>query len=253
MSWWNSSRAVYGAELRAGALCLVDHGWPVVPGTWWGGEEMTDGADAPAWSLGGADWTSTDPGSPVASGPSAATALPIDADWSAGFEWDPVPAVPGGVATASCDPAQVARWWSVAPHSVLVATGTELDALEVPAWMGRRMAATLRSVDVVAPLAATPSGRWWFPVALGGPELPEYLTEAGMVRHSTASWVIAPPSECADGLVHWRVNPSACGWRLPPGELVMTAGAEAARWREAEGEHWSVAQRPTGLASGMRS
>jgi hypothetical protein len=34
---------------------------------------------------------------------------------------------------------------------------------------------------------------------------------------------------------------------------VMSAAGEAARWRAAEGDDWSVAQRPTGVASGMRS
>jgi Bifunctional DNA primase/polymerase, N-terminal len=238
MSWWNSSRAVYGAELRAGALCLVDHGWPVVPGTWWLGDgargdrtggDTPPGAD-PVWAYAGSDWV---------------------AGWDS--EWDSVPTVPGGVAAASCDPAQVTRWWSEAPYSVLLATGGTLDAVEVPAWMGRRMAATLRSVGLVAPLAATPAGRWWFPVTAGGPEPAEFLTAAGMIRHCVGSWVIAPPSECADGLVHWRVNPSACGWRLPVAELVLSAAAEAARWRAAEGDDWSVAQRPTGVAFGMRS
>ncbi|MFP5022651.1 bifunctional DNA primase/polymerase [Pseudonocardia phyllosphaerae] len=32
MSWWDSYRAVYGAELRAAAREYVDHGWPLVPG-----------------------------------------------------------------------------------------------------------------------------------------------------------------------------------------------------------------------------
>src|ERR687887_2825794 len=130
MSWWNSFRAVYGTELKAGALCLVDHGWPVVPGTWWQG--------------GG--WRG----------------LPDQV----GLE--STPALPDGVAAASCDPAQVGQWWTEAPYSVLLATGGALDVIEVPAWMGRRMAATLRLVDVVAPLAATPTGQWWFPVTPGG-------------------------------------------------------------------------------------
>jgi len=221
MSWWNSSRAVYGAELRAGAQCFVDHGWPVVPGTWW---------QAGGWR-----------GLPEASGQLAASG------------WDSAPAVVGGVLEASCDSAQVTEWWSAAPFAVLLATGTALDVLEVPAWMGQRMATTLRSVGLVAPLAAMPAGRWWFPVTSGGAEPTERLADAGVVRHGSGSWVIAPPSECADGLVHWRVNPSACGWRLPASELVQSAAAEAARWRAAEGDDWSVAQRPTGVASGMRS
>ncbi|NMH96306.1 bifunctional DNA primase/polymerase [Pseudonocardia acidicola] len=32
MSWWDSYRAVYGAELRAAAREYVDHGWPLVAG-----------------------------------------------------------------------------------------------------------------------------------------------------------------------------------------------------------------------------
>lgn len=214
MSWWNSSRAVYGAELRAGALCLVDHGWPVVPGTWWQGG---------AWR-----------------------GLPD----SAGL--DSVPAIAQGVAAASCDPEQVGRWWSEAPYSVLLATGTVLDVLEVPAWMGRRMACTLRSVGVVAPLAATPTGRWWFPVGPGG-QLPESVARADATLHGRGSWVIAPPSECADGLVHWRVNPSSCGWQLPEPELVQSAAVEAVKWHVAGGETRPVAQRPAEVASGARS
>jgi hypothetical protein len=214
-SWWNSSRAVYGAELRAGALCLVDHGWPVVPGTWWQGGGWRGLPDCPGW--------------------------------------DAVPTVPGGVASASCDPAQVTSWWADAPHSVLLVTGTALDVVEVPAWMGRRMAATLRGVGLVAPIAATPAGQWWFPVRIGARALPELLGRADVVLHAEGSWVTAPPSECADGLVHWRVHPSACGWRLPASELVQSAAAEAARWRASEGDDWSVAQRPAGVVSGMRS
>jgi hypothetical protein len=224
MSWWNSSPAlygpavygpaVYGAELRAGALCLVDHGWPVVPGT---------------WSRGGG-WCG--PESPEAAGA-------------------PVPV--RGVASARSDPATVGEWWSEAPYSVLLATGEALDVVEVPAWMGRRMATMLRSVDVVAPIAATPTGRWWFPVTPGGAELPEEVADADAVRHGEGSWVLAPPSECADGLVHWRVHPASCGWRLPASELVHGAAAEAVWWRAHEGDDRPVAQRPAGVASGVRS
>ncbi len=219
MSWWNSSRAVYGAELRAGALCLVDHGWPVVPGTWWQG----GGWRGLASDLVGA------PG------------------------WDSVPAVAGGVAAGSCDPAQVTEWWSRSPYSVLVATGYELDVVEMPAWMGRRVAGTLRSVGVVAALAATPAGRWWFPVTPGSALDPKLSTRTDVVLHGVGSWVMAPPSEREDGLVHWRVTPSASAWRLPASQLVQSAAAEAIRWRATEGDDWLVPQRPAGVASGVRS
>ncbi|HZZ51093.1 MAG TPA: bifunctional DNA primase/polymerase [Pseudonocardia sp.] len=215
-SWWNSSRAVYGTELRAGALCLADHGWPVVPGTWW-----QDGG----WHAAGGV------------GPGA----------------DSRPALADGVSGASSDPAQVARWWAQGPYAVLLATGTVLDVVDMPAWMGRRVAGRLRSFGVVAPLAATPTGRWWLPVPAGAPALVEEVAEAGVVLHGSGSWVIAPPSECADGLVHWRVHPSVCAWRLPSAELVLSAATEAVQWRAGEDDDRTVPQRPAGVGSGMRS
>jgi hypothetical protein len=218
-SWWNSSRAVYGTELRAGALCLVDHGWPVVPGTWW-----QDGG-----------WRAADSGSGIDSGA------------------DSVPAIAAGVAAASSDPAQVAKWWAEAPYAVLLATGRVLDVIEMPAWMGRRVAGRLRSFGVASPLAATPTGRWWLPVDPGTAAPADELVEAGVIRHGEGSWVIAPPSEAADGLVHWRVHPSVCGWRLPSAELVLSAAAEAVRWRAIEDDERSVPQRPAGVGSGVRS
>lgn len=214
-SWWNSSRAVYGTELRAGALCLVDHGWPVVPGTWWrdGGWQGAPGGGSGA---------------------------------------DSVPAIAGGASAAGSDPEQVARWWAQAPYAVLLATGGVLDVIEMPAWMGRRVARTLRSVGMVAPLAATPTGRWWLPVTTGGPALTERIAESGVTLHGAGSWVIAPPSECADGLVHWRVHPSVCGWQLPASQVVHSAAAEAVRWRATDDGERSVAQRPAGVVSSAR-
>jgi hypothetical protein len=227
MSWWNSSRAVYGAELRAGALCLVDHGWPVVPGTWWQG--------------GGWRGIPSEP----------AQGLTIDLSRAPG--WDSVPAITGGVAHATTDQAQVSLWWSRSPFSVLVATGTTLDVVEMPAEIGRRVASTLRRFGVLAPLAATPAGRWWFPVTPGAALHPELAARTEVVLHGRGSFVMAPPSEVEDGLVHWRVAPAACGWRLPESQLVQSAAAEAFRWRATEGDEWPVSQRPAGVASGSRS
>jgi hypothetical protein len=219
-SWWNSSPAVYGTELRAGALCLVDHGWPVVPGTWWRDGGRRGGAGVHP---------------------------------STGTGTDSAPVVAGGVSAASSDPGQVAQWWAKAPYAVLLATGGALDVIEMPARMGRRVARTLRSIGVVAPLAATPTGRWWFPVTTGGPALTERIAESGVTLHGAGSWVIAPPSECADGLVHWRVHPSVCGWRLPESQVVHSAAAEAVRWRANEDGESSTAQWPAGVVSGVRS
>lgn len=226
MSWWNSSRAVYGAELRASALGLVDHGWPVLPGTWWQG--------------GG--WRGI-PSVPVTG---------ITTDLSQAPGWDSVPATNGGVTAATTDPTQVSLWWSRSPFSVLVATGTKLDVVEMPARIGQRVAGSLRRCGVVAALAATPSGRWWFPVTPGTSLHPELAARTEVVLHGAGSWVMAPPSEMADGLVHWRVTPSACGWRLPESDLVQSAAAEAFRWCATEGDEWPVTQRPARATSGMR-
>src|SRR5581483_9924683 len=127
-----------------------------------------------------------------------------------------------------------------------------LDVVEMPAYLGRRVASTLRRVGVGAPLAATPAGRWWLPVTPGSPLNPELAAQTEVVLHGSGSWVIAPPSEMEDGLVHWRVPPSASGWRLPESELVQSAVAEALRWSVTDSDEWPVVQRPTHVASGAR-
>ena len=51
---------------------------------------------------------------------------------------------------------------------LLLATGTSLDVLEVPSAVGRLVCAQLRAAGIAVPVAATPTGRWWFPVTPGG-------------------------------------------------------------------------------------
>jgi hypothetical protein len=90
-----------------------------------------------------------------------------------------------------------------------------IDALDVPATVGRATAIGLRVVDIPAPIAATPAGRWLFPV-LGDSRPPHRLAEhPDVVLHSQGGWVALPPSPCLPGVVHWRVKPATWGWRLP--------------------------------------
>ena len=214
MLWWDSYRAVYGAELRAAALGFAEHGWPVVPG------EFRNGRMSPALS-----------------------------------------GLTGGAPAASCDPARVAAWWDRRPFGILLGTGSVLDVIEVSADVGRSACAALRAHGELVPVAATSTRRWWIPVdagsdtgsgssslsVLGG------LTDVQISRHGAL--VPAPPSECADGFVHWRVSPSACGWRLPAaelvGELVKVAATTDERWpaRSREGRG---AQRSTAIPIGVR-
>ena len=172
MSWWDSYRAVYGAELRAAAREFSDHGWPVVGGS------------------------------------------------AAGL---------------------------------LLATGTALDVLEVPAACGRDVCAKLRESGSVVPVAATPTGRWWFPVTPGAALPAELREREDVVLHTAGATVLAPPSETPDGWVHWRVAPALTGYRLPYADVIIEAVADALRWRTARDTR-PGAQRPAAVVTvGMRS
>lgn len=105
---------------------------------------------------------------------------------------------------------------------LLLATGGVLDVVEVPAAVGRRVCAQLRAAGLVVPVAATPTGRWWFPVTSGA-VLPAALRDRGVVLHTGGDAVLAPPSETPDGWVHWRVNPALSGYRPSPAEQILAA------------------------------
>jgi hypothetical protein len=115
----------------------------------------------------------------------------------------------------------------VCSAGLLLATGTALDVVEVPAALGRQVCAQLRQVGLAVPVAATPTGRWWFPVT-PGVELPASLREhSDVVLHTDGAAVLAPPSETPDGWVHWRVAPALSGYRPSPADLIVTALAAA--------------------------
>jgi hypothetical protein len=182
MAWWESYRAVYRTELKTSALAMADHGWPLLPGTYWQSDRWTGVANAPQ------------------TGPSTVLAA--------------------GMAAATCDIRTVDAWWSERPYSVLLVTGFTADVIEVSALVGRRVCALLRESGTVTPVAATPTGRWWFAVRPGEPLRPELTSRTDVRLHGRGSWVAAPPSEGPLGVVHWRVPPSACDWYLPdPCEL----------------------------------
>ncbi|WP_028930877.1 hypothetical protein [Pseudonocardia asaccharolytica] len=148
MSWWDSYRAVYGAELRAAARDYAHHGWPLVPGS--------------------------------------------------GTE-------------------------------ILLATGTVLDIVEVPAELGRRACATLRDCGLVVPVAATPQGTWWFPMSPGSGLPLELSLHPEVVSHTDGIGVLAPPTERPDGWVHWRVAPARTGYRVPDAAVIVEAVTDAVR------------------------
>jgi len=171
MPGWDSYRGVYGAELRAAARELLDHGWPVV---------------------------------------------------------------------------------EASEDTLMLVSGAKLDVLEVPATIGRGICAQLRAADIVVPVAATPTGSWWYPVTPGS-ALPAVLREAEDVVLHAGDAIAAPPSQVPDGWVHSRVPPAACDFGVAAADLIFSAAATAVALRVDDDGH-PGAQRPAGVvAVGMRS
>ena len=184
MDWSDSWRSAFRIELRAEAIGLASRGWQVLPGTY-----PTASDDQDDVSTGGV-------------GP-----VPVHADWSERIG-------------ASAE--QVAAWWSGEPRSLLAATGSVLDAVEVDDELGRRTATVLREHGGPAPIVATPSGRWMFLVQSGHP-LAELAGRSDVTVHAAESWIPLPPSPFGHGIAHWRVKPEVCGWRLPAARIVQDA------------------------------
>lgn len=136
--------------------------------------------------------------------------------------------------------------------SLQLITGSTLDVLEVPAACGRQVCAQLRAAGAVVPVAATPTGSWWFPVATGGALTEELRETVGVALHTAGASVLAPPSQVPDGWVHWRVAPALTGYRVPSPSLIVRAATDAARW-QFDRESRPGAQRPAGaMAVGLR-
>lgn len=174
--------------------------------------------------------------------------------------WNSYRAVYGAELRAAAHEFDDHGWPVVAtsPTTLLIVTGTALDVVEVPAALGRQVCAHLRDTGSVVPVAATPTGAWWFPITPGA-VLPAELRDVdGVALHTAGAVVLAPPSEMPDGWVHWRVAPALTGYRVPAADMILTAAADTVRWRSDRHEQKIQlrpgAQRPAGvLAVGMRS
>lgn len=186
MEWPGSWRGAFRIELRAEAIGLAWRGWPVLPGTY--PDTTEEGA-----------------------GDGAVT----DRAWTA-----PTPAHDDWRQRLGAHPQQVAAWWTGRPYSLLVATGTMVDAVEVDDGLGRRAATLLRAAGQPVPIVAMPNGRWLFLTATSN-GIPPVLAACENVRwHGEGSWIPLPPSPYEHGVVHWRVKPEIWGWRLPAATTV---------------------------------
>jgi hypothetical protein len=206
----------------AGALALADSGWPVVPGTFWQGRRWAGSAAAPQ-----------------------AGAVPIPADGPAG---------------ATCDTSTIIRWWSELPYSVLLQTGSLLDAIEVSPAAGRRLSACLRAAGVVAPAGTSSAGRWWFLVRAGEPLRPELAARPDVTLHGRGSWIVAPPSQDAYGAAQWCVPPPATAASAPtvpsqggPPATAAAATVPAASARAAAAARASASARAAAAARASAS
>jgi hypothetical protein len=145
------------------------------------------------------------------------------------LRWESYRAVYGAELRAAAREYSDHGWPVVGASSagLLLATGVVLDVVEVPAPLGRRVCERLRAAGLAVPVAATPTGRWWFPVTAGA-ALPSSLQDrADVVLHTDGAAVLAPPSETPDGWVHWRVAPALSGYRPSPADLILAALAAA--------------------------
>ncbi|MQA09157.1 MAG: DNA primase [Pseudonocardiaceae bacterium] len=202
--WSDSWRGAFRIELRAEAIGFAWRGWPVLPGTY------------PTNSI------------PANSSEAAQSNEPQCGDhrWAgrAGHEeHGPVPIRQDWTEHLGATPDQIAEWWSGHPYSLLVATGSAVDAIEVDDQLGRRAARALRVTGQPVPIVATPNGRWLFLTAPGTSPEPALHKQAGVTWHGMGSWVPLPPTPFEHGVVHWRVKPDVWGWQLPTAHVVHAA------------------------------
>jgi Bifunctional DNA primase/polymerase, N-terminal len=153
------------------------------------------------------------------------------------------PLVRHGIHDATCDPAQLERWWQRWPHANLgLATGIVFDALDVdgPAALAAlRQFARAANLRLPGPLVATGGGGWhyWFrPTGLGN-RPPRGLERVDWRGRGGA--VLAPPSRHASGRAYrWlrdldqaplREAPAALHALLDPDPPATTGSARTAR------------------------
>lgn len=185
MDWSDNWRDAFRIELRAEAVGLAWRGWPIMPGTYPTADAWTDGERERG------------------TGPE-----PVHPNWRMQL---------------AAKPEAVADLWTGNPYSLLVATGTVLEAVEVPANIGNRVAGLLRTVGVVAPIAATPEGRWLFLTTAGRAVNPELRDHPEIAVRGEGDWIPLPPSAYRHGIAHWRVKPQSCGWKLAEAGFVQDA------------------------------
>src|SRR4051794_29935074 len=185
----------YRRRLTRAALSAVAAGLPVVPGAWWSASAQRFECDL----LG---CTRTGPHPAVLN--QSKVGLPGLTE--------------GLSAYAVRGPDAVRARWHRQPYSVLVPTGERCDVVDVPAQLGRTLAARLDARSALGPVIAAGS-RWFFLTAPSG-QLP--ALGGDVLVHGLGSWIMLPPSLGPGGnQAGWLVRPSGFGWSLPSRDEVI--------------------------------
>jgi Bifunctional DNA primase/polymerase, N-terminal len=185
----------YRRALTRTAVSAVAAGLPVVPGAWWSAAGRRFECD-----LAGCARTGPHPA----------------------VRDDPPGALPGrGLSShAVRNPEAVTAHWRRQPYAVLVPTGERCDVVDVPASIGRILAARLEARSGLGPVIAAGT-RWFFVTAPGG----QLSAQGGDVLvHGQGSWIMLPPSLGPRGEpAAWLVKPGRYGWALPGRDNVIAA------------------------------
>jgi len=119
--------------------------------------------------------------------------------------------------SATCDTQAITECWRETPHTILLPTGDQFEALDVPAYIGAPAGHTVQG-----PVAVTPTGRWMFLVRPGGRLHIDLVQHHDVVLHTEGSWIPAPPMRTPRGRVRWTVAPHETGWQVPDIRTVQT-------------------------------
>ena len=187
----------YRRALTRTAMSAAAAGLPVVPGAWWSASARRFECD-----LAGCARTGPHPA--------------VHNDSAAGL-----PGLGDGLAAhAVRHPVAVLARWNRQPYTVLVPTGEACDVVDVPAHLGRSLAARLDARSALGPVIAAGT-RWFFLTAPGG-QLP--ASGGDVLVHGQGSWIMLPPSLGPGGApATWLVRPVRRGWSLQSRDEVIGA------------------------------
>ncbi|MGH3981023.1 MAG: hypothetical protein ACRDRZ_18840 [Pseudonocardiaceae bacterium] len=111
---------------------------------------------------------------------------------------------------------------------LMVPVGTVLDAVTMPAALGRTVLAELRIAILAGPVTADPAGHWWTfliqPAAAAGTDLPAELRRLKVRPTPRGGHAIVPIQLAHHGDGGWRwVQPPRPRQSLPPRSVVLGA------------------------------